>query len=177
MWWCRRRSPWRHRLHYCQVVIIGKFKTKWEVSTVHLKRHKQPVNCCQSRNTSTGAELWARQTALWVMRGFHLPHLFKRCYVHTITLLFTKTVLNSLSFPRTSISNKKQDDQLFLCKKPVLFKLQCEYFQYRMCAAGHRVGNLPLLALMVWSTISAAPRSCSRACWYNSFCFSISFSF
>lgn len=30
---------------------------------------------------------------------------------------------------------------------------------------------------MVWSTISAAPRSWSRACWYNSFCFSISFSF
>ena len=37
--------------------------------------------------------------------------------------------------------------------------------------------DLPLLALMVWSTISAAPRSCSRACWYNSFCFSISFSY
>ncbi|TNN62820.1 hypothetical protein EYF80_026895 [Liparis tanakae] len=29
---------------------------------------------------------------------------------------------------------------------------------------------------MVCSTISAAPRSCSRACWYSSFCFSISFS-
>lgn len=37
-------------------------------------------------------------------------------------------------------------------------------------------GTLPLLALMVCSTISAAPRSWSRACWYRSFCFSISFS-
>lgn len=35
---------------------------------------------------------------------------------------------------------------------------------------------LPLLALIIWSTISAAPRSCSLACWYSIFCFSISFS-
>lgn len=34
----------------------------------------------------------------------------------------------------------------------------------------------PLLALIIWSTISAAPRSCSLACWYSIFCFSISFS-
>lgn len=34
----------------------------------------------------------------------------------------------------------------------------------------------PLLALIIWRTISAAPRSCKRACWYRVFCFSISFS-
>lgn len=37
-------------------------------------------------------------------------------------------------------------------------------------------GFLPLLALIIWSTISAAPRSWSLACWYSIFCFSISFS-
>lgn len=31
-------------------------------------------------------------------------------------------------------------------------------------------------ALIICSTISAAPRLCSRACWYRSLCFSISFS-
>lgn len=35
---------------------------------------------------------------------------------------------------------------------------------------------LPLLALIICSTISAAPRACSLACWYRIFCFSISFS-
>lgn len=34
----------------------------------------------------------------------------------------------------------------------------------------------PLLALIICSTISAAPRACSLACWYRIFCFSISFS-
>lgn len=34
----------------------------------------------------------------------------------------------------------------------------------------------PLQALIIWSTISAAPRLCSRDCWYRSLCFSISFS-
>lgn len=34
----------------------------------------------------------------------------------------------------------------------------------------------PLQALIICSTISAAPRLCSRACWYRSLCFSISFS-
>lgn len=37
-------------------------------------------------------------------------------------------------------------------------------------------GTSPLLALIIWRTISAAPRSCKRACWYSVFCFSISFS-
>lgn len=36
--------------------------------------------------------------------------------------------------------------------------------------------SLPLLALHICSTISAAPRACSLACWYRIFCFSISFS-
>lgn len=34
----------------------------------------------------------------------------------------------------------------------------------------------PLQALIICSTISAAPRSCRRDCWYRSLCFSISFS-
>lgn len=34
----------------------------------------------------------------------------------------------------------------------------------------------PLQALIICSTISAAPRLCSRDCWYRSLCFSISFS-
>lgn len=34
----------------------------------------------------------------------------------------------------------------------------------------------PLQALIICSTISAAPRVCSRACWYRRRCFSISFS-
>lgn len=35
---------------------------------------------------------------------------------------------------------------------------------------------LPLVALIICNTISAAPRACSLACWYRIFCFSISFS-
>lgn len=35
---------------------------------------------------------------------------------------------------------------------------------------------VPLLTLMVCRTISGAPRRCSLACWYSSFCFIISFS-
>lgn len=34
----------------------------------------------------------------------------------------------------------------------------------------------PLQALIICNTISAAPRLCSRDCWYRSLCFSISFS-
>lgn len=36
--------------------------------------------------------------------------------------------------------------------------------------------SLPLQALIICRTISAAPRLCSLACWYRSLCFSISFS-
>lgn len=46
-----------------------------------------------------------------------------------------------------------------------------------MCLGGAGcMWRTPLQALIIWSTISAAPRLCSRACWYRSLCFSISFS-
>lgn len=49
--------------------------------------------------------------------------------------------------------------------------MQCDSFK----AAAWKAW-LPLLALIICSTISAAPRACSLACWYRIFCFSISFS-
>lgn len=50
--------------------------------------------------------------------------------------------------------------------------MQCNFF---FKAAAWKAW-LPLLALIICSTISAAPRACSLACWYRIFCFSISFS-
>lgn len=45
-----------------------------------------------------------------------------------------------------------------------------------MPRVGVRAQTAPLQALIICNTISAAPRLCSRDCWYRSLCFSISFS-
>lgn len=52
---------------------------------------------------------------------------------------------------------------------------------FKRIRLSHRATNesfifVPLLTLMVCRTISGAPRRCSLACWYSSFCFIISFS-
>lgn len=52
-------------------------------------------------------------------------------------------------------------------------KTLCVSVHVRMC---EWVQQLPLQALIICSTISAAPRLCRRDCWYRSLCFSISFS-
>lgn len=53
---------------------------------------------------------------------------------------------------------------------------QCAHGGVRVCAWGLGAGTAPLQALIICNTISAAPRLCSRDCWYRSRCFSISFS-